>query len=80
MAPRQAAPARGGKREGSGRKSLYPGKDKTRHATAYMTLDGWSDLGELQAALSRREGYEVTVSDAIEDAIRARKKDLTRKR
>jgi hypothetical protein len=81
---KRAKKIRGGAREGAGRKSLYPGKDTSRHATSYMTEDGWRMLAECQDILldrcKREEITTVTVSDTIEEAIHRLHKELTRAR
>jgi hypothetical protein len=69
------------KREGVGRPSLHPGKDLSRHASAYLTEEGWEKLAECQQLLLDRQKMDlqsVTVSDAIEEGIHRLYRDLTR--
>lgn len=66
---KKTAPRR---REGAGRPSLHPGKDRTKQAIAYLTPDGWRKLAEVQEELSHRrraEVKQVTVSDALEEGV-----------
>ena len=70
-------------REGAGRPSLYPGKDISRHATIYMTEDGWKKLAVVQQELLRRHKDRVSavsVSDAGEEAVHRLYNELTRPR
>lgn len=69
--------------EGAGRPSLHPGKDISRHATIYMTEDGWNKLAVVQQELLRRNKDKVSlvsVSDAGEEAIHRLHNELTRAR
>lgn len=69
------------KREGVGRPSLHPGKNLSRHASAYLTEEGWDKLAECQQILLDRQKaglQSVTVSDAIEEGIHRLHRDLTR--
>lgn len=76
-------PAGALKREGAGRPSLYPGKDLSRHATAYLTEEGWDKLGEVQNLMLEKQTQapflqKITVSDVLERGIHRLHKELSR--
>lgn len=74
----------GGKREGAGRKSLFPGKDTSWHATVYFSSEGREKLDEVKTLLAARtkrdDIIEVTNSDACEEAIHRLHHELTRRK
>jgi hypothetical protein len=54
----------------------------SRHATAYMTTEGWDKLMEVQDELLKRnkELNSISVSDALEEGIHRLHRELTRPR
>lgn len=79
--PRRTARSRGS--ENAGRPSLFPGKDISRHATSYLTKEGWNKLAVVQQELLRRYKDKVSlvsVSDAMEEGIHRLHHELTRPR
>jgi hypothetical protein len=68
--------------ENVGRKSLFPGKDKGRHASAYFTPDTWKKLEEIRPILLARhkEAKQISISDILEEGTRRLHYDLTRPR
>jgi hypothetical protein len=71
------------RREGAGRPSLHPGKDMSRHATAYFTEEGWDKLADIQDELLRQNTTglsSITVSDALAEAVNRLHRELMRPR
>ena len=68
--------ARGGAREGAGRRTMFPGKYVGSRRligvklSAVFTQTGAKAAQSLADDLSAREGYNVTISDALEYAVR----------
>lgn len=65
-------PQRGGARAGAGRPTLFDGKNLGRKLTVKLTDVGEQAMLRGQAALEREHARHVSISDTVEDALRAK--------